>query len=228
MDRVTRKQWDSAAARYDLLVRGPEIRWAEYKRTFFAPMQGKVLFLAAGTGLDFQFFPPNQRVTAIDISPKMLEKAAPRAEQYDGTIDLKEMDVHDLRSPGSASFPDESFDQVFSVCTFCSVSNPVHGLEQLRRVLKPGGQLRMFEHTGSRWFPFNLMLNLMTPITRLSGPELNRPTVENVARAGFTVQRVNNLYLDVVKTIEAIRSQSASDGSSVRAQSASDGSAGEQ
>ena len=213
MDRVTRKQWDSAAARYDLLVRGPEIRWAEYKRTFFAPMQGKVLFLAAGTGLDFQFFPPNQRVTAIDISPKMLEKAAPRAEQYDGTIDLKEMDVHDLRSPGSASFPDESFDQVFSVCTFCSVPNPVHGLEQLRRVLKPGGQLRMFEHTGSRWFPFNLMLNLMTPITRLSGPELNRPTVENVARAGFTVQRVNNLYLDVVKTIEAIRSQSASDGS---------------
>ena len=70
----------------------------------------------------------------------------------------------------------------------------------------------MFEHTGSRWFPFNLMLNLMTPITRLSGPELNRPTVENVARAGFTVQRVNNLYLDVVKTIEAIRAQSASDG----------------
>ena len=205
MDRVTRKHWDSAAARYDLLVRGPEIRWAEYKRTFFAPMQGKVLFLAAGTGLDFQFFPPNQRVTAIDISPKMLEKAAPRAEQYDGTIDLKEMDVHDLRSPGSASFPDESFDQVFSVCTFCSVPNPVHGLEQLRRVLKPGGQLRMFEHTGSRWFPFNLILNLMTPITRLSGPELNRPTVENVARAGFTVQRVNNLYLDVVKTIEATK-----------------------
>jgi len=212
MDRVTRKKWDSAAARYDLLARGPEIRWADYKRTFFAPMQGKVLFLAAGTGLDFQFFPPNQHVTAIDISPKMLEKATPRAEQYDGTIDLKEMDVHDLRSPGSASFPDESFDQVFAVCTFCSVPNPVHGLEQLRRVLKPGGQLRMFEHTGSRWFPFNLMLNLMTPITRLSGPELNRPTVENVARAGFTVQRVNNLYLDVVKTIEAIRAQSASDG----------------
>lgn len=212
MDRVTRNKWDSAAARYDLLARGPEIRWAKYKRTFFAPMHGKVLFLAAGTGLDFQFFPPNQHVTAIDISPKMLEKAAPRAKQYNGTIDLKEMDVHDLGSPGSASFLDESFDQVFTVCTFCSVPNPVHGLEQLRRVLKPGGQLRMFEHTGSRWFPFNLMLNLMTPITRLSGPELNRPTVENVARAGFTVQRVNNLYLDVVKTIEAVRAQSASDG----------------
>ena len=202
MDLVTRKKWDSTASKYDLLTRGPEIRYADYKRTFFAPMQGKVLFLAAGTGLDFKYFPPNQDVTAIDISPKMLEKAAPRAEQYDGTIDLKEMDVHDLSSPG---FLDDSFDQIFTVCTFCSVPNPVHGLEQLRRVLKPGGRLRMFEHTGSRWFPFNLLLNLMTPISRLNGPELNRPTLENVARAGFTIQRVNNLYLDVVKTIEATK-----------------------
>ena len=197
MDRVNREKWDAGAARFDLFARGPELRWADFKRTFFAPMQGKVLFLAAGTGLDFQFFPPLQHVTAIDISPKMLEKAAPRAKQYNGTIDLQEMDVHDL------SFPDASFDQIFTACTFCSVPDPVHGLEQLRRVLKPGGQLRMFEHTGSRWFPFNLMLNVMTPITRLTGPEVNRPTVENVARARFTVQRVNNLYLDVVKTIEA-------------------------
>ncbi len=199
MDLVTRDKWDGAAAKYDLFASGPEIRWAEYKRAFFAPMQGKVLFLAAGTGLDFQFFPPNQDVAAIDISPKMLGKAAPRAKQYNGTIDLEEMDVHDL------SFPDDSFDQVFTVCTFCSVPNPVHGLEQLRRVLKPGGRLDMFEHTGSRWFPFNLVLNLMTPITRLTGPEVNRPTVENVARAGFAVQRVNNLYLDVVKTIQATK-----------------------
>jgi len=202
LDLVTRKKWDSTASKYDLLTRGTEIRYADYKRTFFAPMQGKVLFLAAGTGLDFKYFPPNQDVTAIDISPKMLEKAAPRAEQYEGTIDLKEMDVHDLSSPG---FLDDSFDQIFTVCTFCSVPNPVHGLEQLRRVLKLGGRLRMFEHTGSRWFPFNLLLNLMTPVSRLNGPELNRPTVENVARAGFTIQRVNNLYLDVVKTIEATK-----------------------
>lgn len=198
-DLATRGKWDGAAAKYDLLARGAEARWADYKTNFFAPMRGKVLFLAAGTGLDFQFFPPNQDIVAIDISPKMLEKAAPRAKQYDGGIDLKEVDVHDL------NFPDASFDQVFTVCTFCSVPNPVHGLEQLRRVLKPGGQLRMFEHTGSRWFPFSLMLNLMTPVSRLTGPELNRPTVENVEKAGFTVQRVNNLYLDVVKTIEATK-----------------------
>jgi ubiquinone/menaquinone biosynthesis C-methylase UbiE len=80
----------------------------------------------------------------------------------------------------------------------------VKGLSEIRRVLKPGGELRMFEHTGSRWPPFNLMLNLMTPLTRLGGPEVNRPTVANVEHAGFHVRRVVNLYLDVVKTIEAV------------------------
>ena len=67
----------------------------------------------------------------------------------------------------------------------------------------PGGELHMFEHTGSRWFPFNLMLNLMTPLSRRVGPEMNRTTLENVRAAGFEVSRVRHLYLDVVKTIEA-------------------------
>jgi hypothetical protein len=62
----------------------------------------------------------------------------------------------------------------------------------------------MFEHTGSRLFPFSLMLHLMTPLTRLAGPEVNRNTVRNVERAGFRIRRVVNLYLDIVKTIEAV------------------------
>ena len=77
------------------------------------------------------------------------------------------------------------------------------GLAALRRVLKPGGELRMFEHTGSRYFPFNLMMNMMTPLSRRFGPEMNRPTVDNVVRAGFRLRQVNHLYLDVVKTIVA-------------------------
>ncbi len=62
----------------------------------------------------------------------------------------------------------------------------------------------MFEHTSSRFFPFNLMLNIMTPLTREIGPEMNRPTVENVKRAGFEIKEINHIYLDVVKTITAV------------------------
>ncbi|NND69479.1 MAG: methyltransferase domain-containing protein, partial [Halioglobus sp.] len=102
-------------------------------------------------------------------------------------------------------FADDSFDQVFTSCTFCSVPNPVAGLQQLRRVLKPGGDLYMFEHTGSRYYPFRLMMDLMTQITRHIGPDMNRTTVANVEAAGFQLREVNNLFLDVVKTIHAVK-----------------------
>ena len=177
---------------------GPEKRWAPVKREFFSVMQGKILFLAVGTGLDIQFFPPDQDIVGIDISPRMLEKARARADAYKGKLELWHLDVHDL------DYPDGTFDQVFTSCTFCSVPDPVRGLESLRRVLKPGGELHMFEHTGSRYFPFNVMMNLMTPLSRKLGPEMNRPTTDNVRKAGFEVKEVRHVYLDVVKTIHAV------------------------
>ena len=163
-----------------------------------ADVDCSALFVAAGTGQDIAFFPPGREIVGIDISPKMLEKARPRAADYPGRLELRVMDVHALE------FSEHSFDQVVTSCTFCSVPEPIAALKALRRVLKPGGELYMFEHTGSRLFPFNLMLNLMTPLTRLGGPEVNRDTVGNVERAGFRIRRVVNLYLDVVKTIEAV------------------------
>lgn len=204
MDDVTREKWDSAAAAFDLMNgRGPERRWAPFKERFFSHMNGRILFLAVGTGLDIQFFPQGQRITGIDISPKMLEKAKGRAAAYDGEMELHVMDVHEM------TFEPDSFDQVFTSCTFCSVPDPVRGLAALMRVLKPGGELRMFEHTGSRFFPFNLMLNVMTPLSRRVGPEMNRSTVENVSRAGFEIREVENHFLDVVKSITAVNPSAA-------------------
>ena len=196
--QATRQKWDNAAKSFDLMNgHGAELRWAPFKRELFSAMQGRILFLAVGTGLDIPFFPPGQDIIGIDISPKMLEKAGARAAAYPGDLRLQEMDVHET------SFETGSFDQVYTSCTFCSVPDPVHGLEELRRVLKPGGELRMFEHTGSRYFPFRLMLDLMTPLARKVGPEMNRNTVGNVERAGFRIRAVRNVFLDVVKTITA-------------------------
>ena len=198
MDLVTKQKWDNAAAAFDLMsAYGPEKRWALRKRELFSRMHGKVLFLAVGTGLDIQFFPSDQDITGIDISTKMLEKARLRSAQYQGKLELLEMDVHEL------TFADNTFDQVFTSCTFCSVPGPIRVLEALKRVLKPGGQLCMFEHTGSHYFPFNMLLNMMTPLSRRFGADMNRETVRNVERAGFSITRFTNIFLDVVKVIEA-------------------------
>jgi ubiquinone/menaquinone biosynthesis C-methylase UbiE len=198
MDTVTQGKWDRAAASFDAMNgAGPEKRWGPVKRELFSHMRGEVLFLAVGTGLDIQFFPPGRHITGIDISGEMLKRAAARAGAYDGAMTLRQQDVLEL------DFPDDCFDQIFTSCTFCSVPRPIDGLRQLYRVLKPGGELFMFEHTGSKYFPFRQLMNWMTPLSRMFGPDMNRDTTANVAAAGFVNRRVRNVYLDVVKTIRA-------------------------
>ena len=200
MDERTARKWDRAARSFDMMnALGPEKRWGPAKRELFARMRGDILFIAIGTGLDIQFFPPGQHITGGDISTGMLAKAEPRAAAYPGTLELRRLDAQELE------LPDASFDQVFTSCTFCSVPRPVDGLRQLLRVLKPGGELHMFEHTGSKVVPFRQMMDWMTPLTRMLGPDMNRATVANVRAAGFAVERVRNVYLDIVKTIHARR-----------------------
>jgi hypothetical protein len=65
--------------------------------------------------------------------------------------------------------------------------------------------LLMFEHVRSRFGPIALLQDLLTPITRRMGPDMNRDTVANVLRAGFELGREDDIYVDIVKAIEARR-----------------------
>lgn len=199
MDIETQRKWDAASRTLDLFAWGDDHRLGPHKRWLFSKIHGATLMVAAGTGNDFKFFPPGQHIVAIDISPKMLERAAEKAAAYQGAIELHVMDVCEL------PFADASFDTVVTVCTFCSVPRPVVGLRELYRVLKPGGQLLMFEHVRSKIGPFGIFLDLMTPLSRRVGPDLNRDTVGNVQKAGFRLRREENVYLDIVKSIEAVK-----------------------
>jgi len=213
MDKATQKKWDSAARNFDLMsAYGPEWRWKPAKQRVFANMKpdAQILFLALGTGLDIGCFPPGCNITAIDISPKMIEKAQQRVNAYEGSMKAQVMDVHELE------FPENSFDQVFTSCTFCSVPRPVEGLQAIYRVLKPGGELYMFEHTGSRVFPFSIMMKLMTPLTRRIGPEMDRDTTTNVTTAGFDITDINHVFLDTVKTIRAAKPETTNQSLTVR------------
>lgn len=199
MDSVCQAKWDRASRTYDWMTWGDERRFGEAKTRLFRSMKGCCLMVAAGTGNDFRYFPPGLTITAIDISPQMIERARPRAMAYQGTLELRVMDVQAL------DFPDESLDTVATACTFCSVPDPVQGLRELYRCLKPGGVLLMFEHVRSRFGPVALLQDLLTPITRRMGPDMNRDTVANVLRAGFELCREQNVYVDVVKAITARR-----------------------
>jgi ubiquinone/menaquinone biosynthesis C-methylase UbiE len=199
MDIATQLKWDKAAGNFDFFTFADDRRLGPFKRKLFAKMRGATLMVAAGTGNDFRFFPPGQSIIAIDISAKMLERAAQKAAAYPGTFTLRQMDVTELE------FPDDTFDTVVTVCTFCSVPKPIAGLRELRRVLRPGGQILMFEHVRSRIGPLGVFLDLMTPLSRRLGPDLNRDTVGNLRNAGFRIRREENVYLDIIKIIEGVK-----------------------
>jgi len=199
MDLAAQAKWNRTSRTYGLLTWGEEHRFGVAKQRLFAEMEGRCLMLAAGTGADFPHFPPGLTITAIDISPGMIEHARTRAATYQGSLTLQVMDVQDLK------FADATFDTVVTSCTFCSVPDPLRGLRELYRCLKPGGRLLMFEHVRSRVGPIAVMQDVMTLITSRIGPDMNRDTVNNVVRAGFELRREDNVYLDVVKAIKARR-----------------------
>ncbi len=198
MTATLEQKWDRISKFYQWSNGAAEKRWEKSKKDLFSHMgDGRILFLAIGIGSEIRLFPENKWITAIDVSSGMLARAAVKAAEYRGSIKLMQMDARRL------SFPSNSFDQVFTACTFCSVPDPVLGLKELHRVLKPGGKLYMFEHTGSRHFPFREILLMMNPIAKAIGPSLTRDTVSNVRAAGFSIVKIYNIYLDIVKTIQA-------------------------
>lgn len=199
MDLACRDRWDDLSRTYDWVTWGDERRFGPAKHRLFSRMKGNCLMVAAGTGTDFRWFPPGLTITALDISPAMIERAQPKAGAYRGNLELRVMDVQAL------DFPEQTFDTIATACTLCSVPDPLRGLRELYRCLKPGGRILMFEHVRSRFGPIAFMQDLMTPLFRRLGPEMNRDTVANVLRAGFELLREENVYVDVVKAIEAQR-----------------------
>lgn len=198
-----RERYDRTSWTYNLITFGEDLRQADGKRQLYGHARGRTIFVAVGTGSDVRYLPPDLDVVGLDISPRMLERARPRAERYQGRIELRLMDVQQLE------YPDDTFDTAVTACTFCSVPDPVRGLRELYRVLKPGGQLLMFEHVRSNVPMVGLMLDALTYVSRLLGPDLNRDTAANVRRAGFQILREQNVYFDIVRTIEAVKPQPA-------------------
>ena len=190
--------WGWRSRFYDL-CEGSGLRRGPHKARLFRHISGRTLLVAVGTGLDIRHFPRGQAITAIDISRDMLRKAAGRATAYAGRLDLVQADALHI------CFRDASFDTVVTSCTLCSVPEPVTALRELRRVLRPGGRLLMFEHVRSRQPILGLALDLMTRMTRRSGTDMNRDTLATVRAAGFRITSVESVFLDIILAVRGVR-----------------------
>jgi ubiquinone/menaquinone biosynthesis C-methylase UbiE len=130
----------------------------------------------------------------------MLAKAERKAAKDNLTVDLRLMDAQAL------DFPDQSFDVAVATFVFCSVPDPVLGLEEARRVTKVGGQLLLLEHVLPRWQPARWIMQRMNGIARtISGANIARDTASNVEKAGWHIDEVHPLFADIFKIIVASR-----------------------
>lgn len=146
---------------------------------------GRVLEVGVGTGRNLALYPEDASVTGIDVSERMLERARDRAAGLDRTVELRHADAEAL------PFDDASFDTVTASCVFCSVEDPVQGLREVRRVVKPDGEIRLLEHVRPRNPLLGKLFDWLSPLTRrLFGPEINRRTEANLEAAGLEIVRV--------------------------------------
>jgi len=158
-----------------------------WRQELLKHVYGEVLEVGAGTGANIDHYPdqvtrlvltePDKHKRRI-LEKKISGKGLDRVQISDGTAE-------------QISAEDESFDCVVAFIVFCCVSNPGTALEEIKRVLKPGGYFVFLEHVAAaegtsirRW------QNRLNPIWRIVGDNLNRETEEAINTAGFKMKEI--------------------------------------
>jgi len=197
-----RKRYDRIAPIYDFWDIIPE--WLFYsgwrRQLWNRPTAGRILEIGVGTGKNIPFYPPGAQVTAIDISPKMLERAAKRTvARQDVSVELLTMDV------GEMSFADDAFDAVVGSFILTVLADPLRALQEIGRVCKPGGALFLLELTRSKNKLISLLQDLLTPLTyAVYGAHINRDTVTMIAQSDFEIISAKGMADGVAKLIDAV------------------------
>ncbi len=169
--------------------RRPDPIAREIRRRALAGLSGEVIEVGSGDGRSFEHYPREvRRLLAVEPDPTARATAAPRAEAAPFSIELVGGDA------GALPAPDESFDAAVVMGLLCSVPDPAAALAELRRVLRPGGELRFWEHVRSGNVVFRGIQRGTDRLfwTRaLGGCETTRDTEAAIRSAGFTIAELD-------------------------------------
>ena len=164
---------------------------AELRRQLLAGLWGRVLEVGAGSGVNFQHYPPSvDQVVAVEPESYLRARAAEAADGTEVSVSV----VDGLA--GQLPFEEASFDAVVITFVLCSLPDPVAALADVRRVLRPGGELRFYEHVeGSeparrRW---QNAVDLVWPRI-MGGCHPNRDTLAAIERSGFAVETCRGFH----------------------------------
>jgi ubiquinone/menaquinone biosynthesis C-methylase UbiE len=161
----------------------------EMRRELLAQARGRVLELGAGTGLNLELYPEAvEDLTLTEPDPHMTKQLREKLASSERKAELVETGAERL------PFPDDSFDTAVVTLVLCTVPDPAASLAEIKRVLKPGGQLLYLEHVRSdspdlaKWQD-----RLESPWRFLAdGCHCNRDTVSAIGAAGFDLGDVDH------------------------------------
>jgi ubiquinone/menaquinone biosynthesis C-methylase UbiE len=155
--------------------------------------EGRVLEIGIGSGLNLPFYPAHVReVVGLDPSPRLLAMARRAAAESSVPVAFIEGTAETI------PLDDGSIDTAISTWTLCTIPDAVRALAEVRRVLKPDGQLLFIEHglapegTVRRW------QDRLTPVWRRisGGCHLNRPIRDLIEQAGYRIARIETDYME--------------------------------
>lgn len=161
-------------------------------------LHGDVLEIGFGSGHNVGFYPPAvTRVVAIEPSETAWHLAANRVHSSPVAIERGEPDAQRL------PYPDATFDAALSTWTMCTIPDPVAALYEVRRVLKPGGELHFVEHGLAPDANVQRWQHRLNGVQRFlfGGCHLNRPIAELLRRGGFRTTYLDEFYDDAAPKI---------------------------
>lgn len=192
MGRIYDATWGRLfSAVYDRGMKGTEeAGLRDMRRDLLTGARGRVLELGAGTGVNLQLYPEAiETLTMIEPDPHMTKRLREKLAALGKTSE-----VTVIEAPAeSLPFPDDSFDTAVVTLVLCTVPDQAAALEEIARVLKPGGQLLFLEHVRSRNPSLAKWQDRLEGSWRFLGDgcHCNRDTVAAISAAGFDLGDVD-------------------------------------
>ena len=190
-----RKIYERDAPRYDRTITFFErILFRDARHWVCSQAKGDVLEIAIGTGLNLPHYAPDVRLTGIELSPQMLDRAQGRAADLGREADLQ------LGDATALEFADDSFDAVVSTFTLCTIPDARAAVGEVRRVLRPGGRFVFAEHVRSPSPSVRAGQRLLNPLAvRFQGDHLLREPLDYLQAHDFTVEKLERYGLGIVE-----------------------------
>lgn len=188
MTDLGRFQHPRFARTYERVSRDSEARGtAEHRARMLDGLTGRVIEIGAGNGLNFGHYPPGV-TEVVAVEPEDLLRATATRAAANAPVPVTVVTGHADSLPAE----DASFDAAVVSLVLCSVPDPATALAEARRVLRPGGELRFYEHVRSARTPLALLEDLVTPVwSRASGGcHLNRDLAGSIRAANFQIERI--------------------------------------